>query len=158
MSTRDRGVSTYGIILIVVAVMLLLFAMYAAVRHYTGGIKASSRGGRPVLTEGQKAYLPKIEFSDLQMSAAENFLGNTVYYLDGRVTNQGTKTARDAQVQLTFVDMLQQVVLRDTAHIITEQMLPLKPGETRSFRVGFDHLPADWNQAPPDVKAVDVEF
>jgi hypothetical protein len=158
MPTRDRGVSTYGIFLIAIAAMLLLFAMYAAIRHYSGGAKTSSRSGRPVLSEEQKAYLPKIEFSDLQMSAAENFLGDTVYYLDGRVTNRGTKTAQDVQVQLTFVDMLKQVVLRDTSHVITRQMPPLKPGETRSFRVGFDHLPADWNQAPPDAKALGVEF
>jgi hypothetical protein len=43
------------------------------------------------------------------------------------------------------------VVLRETAHAITLRTPPLKPGETRSFRVSFDHMPADWNQAAPTI-------
>ena len=158
MPSRDRGVSTYVIILIVAAAMLLLFAIYAVVRHYSRGTQASSGAGRPALTEEQKAYLPMIVFSDARMSAAENFLGATVYYLDVRAANQGSKAVASLAVQLSFVDVLNQVVLRDTAHILTERMPPLKPGETRSFRVSFDHMPADWNQAPPMIRVVGLEF
>ena len=32
-------------------------------------------------------YAANIKFSDLKMSAAENFVGSTVTYLDGTVTN-----------------------------------------------------------------------
>ncbi len=49
------------------------------------------------------------------------------------------------------VDTLNQVVLRETAHTITSRTPPLKPGEKRAFRVSFDHMPADWNQAPPTI-------
>ena len=40
-------------------------------------------------------------------------------YLDAQVTNKGTKTVRRLDVDLTFVDMLNQVVLRETAHPVT---------------------------------------
>src|SRR5439155_1459537 len=54
-------------------------------------------------------------------------------------------------LQLEFVDMLNQVVLRETAHAITSRTPPLKPGEKRAFRVSFDHMPAYWSQAPPAI-------
>jgi len=105
---------------------------------------------RPALTEDGKAYFPEIVVSGARMSAAQNFLGGTVTYLDAQIANQGTKTVRRLDLQLEFVDMLNQVVLRETAHAITSRT-PLKPGETRAFRVSFDHMPADWNQAPPTI-------
>ena len=105
----------------------------------------------PVLTEEQKAYFPETVVSDARMSAAQNFLGGTVTYLDAQIANQGTKTVRLLDLQLEFVDTLNQVVLRETAHAITSRTPPLKPGEKRAFRVSFDHMPTDWNQAPPAI-------
>ena len=92
------------------------------------------------------------------MSAAANFLGDTVTYLDGNVTNQGAKLVRRLDVELNFVDTLNQVVLRETAHPLADRATPLQPGETKAFRVTFEHMPVDWNQAPPTAKAVYVEF
>ena len=92
------------------------------------------------------------------MSAAVNFLGHTVTYLDGTVTNNGAKPVRRLDVELNFVDVLNQVVLRETAHPLADHAPPLQPGETHAFRVTFEHMPVDWNQAPPRAKAVYVEF
>jgi hypothetical protein len=92
------------------------------------------------------------------MSAAANFLGDTVTYLDGTVTNKGAKPVRRLEVELNFADSLNQVVLRENAHPLADRITPLQPGETRAFRVTFYHMPADWNQAPPAAKAVYVEF
>lgn len=92
------------------------------------------------------------------MSAAENFLGGTVTYLDAWVTNKGPKVVRRLEVELKFVDTLGQVVLRDIARPITVRTPPLKPGETRPFRISFDRMPADWNQAPPAITPRYVEW
>ena len=110
------------------------------------------------MTEEGKAYFPEIVVSDARMSAAQNFLGGTVTYLNAKVTNKGTKTVRRLDLQLEFVDTLNQVVLRETAHAITLRAPPLKPGETRAFRVSFDHMPADWNQAAPTITVKYVGF
>ena len=118
----------------------------------------SATSAQQVPSMEQKAYLGSLEFSDLRMSAAENFLGNTLTYLDGRMRNQGTRTLRRVDVELNFVDSLNQVVLRETAHPLTNRAAPLKPGEARAFRVTFEHMPVDWNQAPPTVTPVYVEF
>ncbi len=48
------------------------------------------------------AYAANLKFSDLKTSAAQNFVGATVSYLDGTVTNTGDKTVNHAVVQVTF--------------------------------------------------------
>jgi hypothetical protein len=96
--------------------------------------------------------------SDARMSAAENFLGHTVTYLDAQVTNQGAKAVRQLELELVFVDMLNQVVLRETARPVTLRGPALQPGQTRAFRVSFEHMPADWNQAPPTITPKLVQF
>jgi hypothetical protein len=155
MSRNDRGVSPLIIILCVALVLAGLIAAYVLLHNPTSSGPASPPAAP---SAEQKPYFASLEFSDLHMSAAENFLGTTVTYLDGRVTNKGTKTVRRLDVELNFVDVLNQVVLRETAYVITRRLPPLRPGETRSFRVTFEHIPVDWNQAPPAFKPVHLEF
>src|SRR5215470_10665788 len=50
------------------------------------------------------AYAASLTFSDLKASAAQNFVGATVNYLDGTVTNTGDKTVIAAVVRVTFQD------------------------------------------------------
>jgi len=112
----------------------------------------------PSLGPDQKAYLSQVVISDTRMSAAENFLGHTVTYLDGQVTNRGNRTVRQIEIQMEFVDTLNQVVLRERAFPVNARRGPLKPGETRPFQVSFDHMPVDWNQAGPTITVESVQF
>ena len=158
MSRNNRGVS-FLIIMLFMGVLLagVVAAVLLVQRPPLSGTASAIAAGQVPSLE-QKAYFGSLEFSDLHMSAAENFLGNTVTYLDGRVGNQGTKTLRRLDVELDFVDTLNQVVLRETAHPLTNRAAPLRPGEARPFRVTFEHMPVDWNQAPPTITPVCAEF
>ena len=118
----------------------------------------SERPSVPALDADQKAYISQIVISDARMSAAENFLGHTVVYLDGRVTNRGDRAVRQIKIQMEFVDILNQVVLRETASPLDPKVGPLQPGKARDFQVAFDHLPAEWNQAAPTVTVQSVQF
>jgi hypothetical protein len=158
MPRNDRGVSTLVIILIVSVVLAGIAAVLVIQQHQVATRPATVAATRPPLSAEQQAYLPSLAFADLHMSAAVNFLGDTVTYLDGSVTNKGEKLVRNLDVELNFVDTLNQVVLRDTAHPLADRATPLQPGETYAFRVTFEHMPVDWNQAPPAVKPVYVEF
>src|SRR5438270_4652754 len=59
------------------------------------------------------AYAANLKFSDLQTSAAQNFVGATVSYLDGTVTNTGDKTVIHAVVQVTFKDDMGQTAQKE---------------------------------------------
>ncbi|MGA9057904.1 MAG: hypothetical protein WB763_15480 [Terriglobia bacterium] len=155
MRFKDQGISTLRIILIVGAAMLALLAVAVFFWHSRGATQYSADA---MPTEEQKAYFRQLEFTDLHMSAAQNFLGDSVTYLDARVRNAGTKTVRRLDLDLTFVDMLSQVILRERAHPVSERTPPLKPGESRAFRVTFEHIPVDWNQAAPTMTPVYVQF
>jgi hypothetical protein len=149
---EQRSIRAYiliaaGTLAVIVAVLVLL----------------ARTGSRPLPTEAQlneeqKAYLQQIVITDARMSAAENFLGNTVTYLDAQVTNKGGKEVRQLELELLFVDTLDQVVLRHTAHPITLRSAPLRPGQTRSFQVSFEHMPVDWNQALPTITPKSIQF
>jgi len=143
--------------MIVGAAMLALTAVAVFLWHSHNATQLSASGSA-VPTEEQQAYFPQLEFTDAHMSVAENFLGASVTYLDARVTNKGTKTVRRLDLDLTFVDMLNQVVLRERAQPVTRRAPPLGPGESRAFRVTFEHMPADWNQAVPTMTPVNVQF
>jgi len=158
MPRNDHGISTIAIILIVSVILAAVVAVFVLEQHHAVSGPASGGAGRPALSAEQKAYLPSLVLSDLRMSAAANFLGDTVTYLDGSITNQGAKPVRRVDVELNFVDTLNQVVLRENAHPLAGSATPLGPGETHAFRVTFDHMPADWNQSPPAARAVYVEF
>jgi hypothetical protein len=157
MSRNDHGISTL-IILIVSVVLAVFVAVFVIQQHHAVTHPAEVVAARPALSPEQKAYLDSFAFADLHMSAAANFLGDTVTYLDGSVTNKGAKVVRSLEVELNFVDSLNQVVLRETAHPLADRPTPLQPGETCAFRVTFEHMPMDWNQSPPTAKSVYVQF
>jgi hypothetical protein len=157
MNSNDKGISTLQIILIVATAMAVVLGLLLFFWHSHRGAEQSA-GGATILSEDQKAYLPQLEFTDAHMSAAENFLGDSVTYLDARVINKGTKTVRRLDVDLTFVDTLNQVVLRERAHPVSPHTQPLQAGEAKAFRMSFEHMPAEWNQAVPGMVPVYVEF
>lgn len=114
------------------------------------------------------AYAGNLKFSDLKVSAAQNFVGATVNYLDGALTNTGDKTVIHAVVQVTFKDDMAQVVQREEmpVHVLRTggpydeavdlSMSPLAPGQTRPFRLTFESISAQWNHSYPDLKITDV--
>ncbi|HUI44033.1 MAG TPA: hypothetical protein VL523_18875 [Terriglobia bacterium] len=158
---RDRPVARAAVgrspILLIFSISLAIAGVLAGAAWWMH-VRATRPPPRPPLSGEARSYLPNIVASDARMSAAETGLGSTQTYLDARVRNQGAKTVRELDLQLEFVDMLNQVVLRHTAHPITASGPPLQPGESRPFRVIFDHMPSEWNQAPPSMTPVYAAF
>lgn len=87
------------------------------------------------------AYTSQLELSELRLSAEENFLGQQVVYLDGKITNRGGKTVQGLKLRLYFRDSLNQVVLRDDQQVLDLRSAPLGPGQVRAFQLRFDRLP-----------------
>jgi hypothetical protein len=113
-------------------------------------------------------YAANIKFSDMKMSAAENFVGSTVTYLDGTVTNAGDKTVTRALVNVSFKDSLGQIVQSDDVALRILQtsgpypealdlnVVPLTPSQNKPFRLTFEHVTADWNHEYPELRVTDV--
>ena len=146
--------STGSLIAAVAMVLGILLGIGVWVMH--------TRSARPqiraALTAEERAYLQYIQIPEAKVSAATNFLGDVVTYLDAKVANTGTRPVRQLDLRLEFSDMLNQVVLREMAHPITARTPALKPGETRAFRLTFEKMSAEWNQAPPAITAVGLHF
>src|SRR5215467_6726757 len=113
-------------------------------------------------------YAANLKFTDLKVSAAQNFVGATVSYLDGTVTNTADQTVIHAVVQVTFQDDMGQTAQRDELPLrvlrtdgpydeaVDLNMSPLAPGQSRPFRLTFENISAQWNHAYPEMKITDV--
>jgi hypothetical protein len=113
-------------------------------------------------------YAANLKLSDLKMSAAQNFVGASVTYIDGTVTNTGDQTVVHAMVHVNFKNSMDQVaqaedvalrVLQTTGpypDAVDLSTSPLAPRQSKPFRLTFEHISADWNQAYPELQVTDV--
>jgi uncharacterized protein (UPF0333 family) len=115
------------------------------------------------------AYAANLHFSDLKVSAAQNFVGATVTYLDGTLTNSGDKTVTHAVVQIIFKDDMGQMAQREEVPVrvlrsssydeaVDLNMSPLAPGQNKPFRLTFESISAQWNRAYPDMQITQVSL
>jgi Protein of unknown function (DUF2393) len=132
------------------------------------GIIALATRGSPRSTAIAHPYAANLKLSDLKMSAAENFVGASVTYVDGTITNTGAKTVTHTIVHVAFKNSLGEVaqaedvplhVLQTTGpypDAVDLSLSPLAPGQGKPFRLTFEHISSDWNQAYPDLQVIDV--
>ena len=147
---RDTSKRT---ILIAIAVIVAVVGVVALI------LRESPKAG-----SGPPPYAANLKFSDLKMSQAQNFVGATVTYLDGTLTDTGDRTVTHVVVQVTFKDLYGQVAQIETVPVKVLQtggpyldtvdlaVSPLAPGQSKSFRLIFEHLSEQWNQAYPDLQ------
>jgi hypothetical protein len=111
-------------------------------------------------------YAAKLQISDAKVSAAENYVGGTVTYLDATITNTGDRALEGADMNLVFVNTLNEIVQKETLPLrvlVDNQMggypdlidlarTPIGPGQSKRVRMTLEHISADWNQAPPQMQ------
>jgi hypothetical protein len=115
------------------------------------------------------AYATNLKFSDLKTSAAQNFVGATVSYIDGTIINTGDQTVIHAVVLVTFKDDMGQTAQREELPIrvlrsggpydeaVDLNLSPLAPGQSRPFRLTFENISAQWNHSYPDLEITQVK-
>jgi hypothetical protein len=117
-------------------------------------------------------YASKLTISDAKVSAAENYVGGTVTYLDATVTNTGNKELVGADMNLVFKNTMNQVVQKETLplHILVPNPLagypdlldlsrsPIGPGQSKVVRMTLEHISADWDQTAPAMQLVDLKL
>jgi hypothetical protein len=154
--TEDRD-SSRRIIATAVAVVIVIALVAAFLLR-----------GKPKDASGPPPYATNLQFSDFKMSAAENFVGATVSYVDGTVTNAGDKTVTHVTVDVQFKDDMGQLAQREDIPLqvlktsgpypeaVDFRVLPLAPGQSQTFRLTFESISAQWNHQYPDIKVTDV--
>ena len=123
---------------------------------------------QPKTASGPPPYAASLKLSDFKMSAAENFVGATVSYVDGTITNTGGKTVTHVIVQVLFKDDLGQLAQREDIPMqvlkttgpypeaVDFSVSALAPGQSTTFRLTFESISAQWNRQYPDIQVTDV--
>jgi hypothetical protein len=102
------------------------------------------------------------------MSQAQNFVGASVTYVDGTLTNAGEKTVTRVIAHVTFKDSYGQVAQIENVTVRTLQQFgpyfdavdlsasPLAAGQSKPFRLTFEHVSEQWGQSYPELQVEDV--
>ena len=155
----DKDSSNLRPILLGLALVVVVVAIAALLLHTDSKIAAPPH-----------PYAANLKLSDMKMSAADNFIGSTVTYLDGTVANAGDKTVSHAIVHVSFKDSLGQIaqaedvplhVLQPTgpySDAVDLSVAPLAPGQSKQFRLTFEHVTADWNHEYPELRVTEVSL
>src|SRR5256885_14128494 len=125
---RDTNWTTIGIGVAFVVVVIAIIALLSR--------------SEPKSAKTPHPYISNIKLSNIKMSAAENFVGASVTYIDGTITNTGDKTVSHAMVRVIFKDSMNQVaqsedvplrVLQTTGpypDAVDLKLAPLTPGSS----------------------------
>jgi hypothetical protein len=124
----------------------------------------------PSTLQPADAYAASLPLSQMAMSESENLSGGKLTYLDGHVTNTGSRTVTGVTVQVVFandeamapqVDTLPLTLIRMKQPYIDVEAVsaePLKPGDSREFRLTFETVPDGWNTEMPEVRVIRTEL
>lgn len=148
----------------------VLLAAAAAVLVLVAVVAIATLRREPVNTGVElplDAYAAQLAFSGISLSEATNGAGGRVTYVDGKVQNNGTRTLTAATVQVTFkikggsaphrVTVPLTLIRTRQPYVDIEPVSaePIRPGESREFRLIFEPVPAHWNtEQLPDVRLV----
>jgi hypothetical protein len=153
----EESDSSRRTIAIAVAVVMVIAVVFAFLLR-----------SQPKSSSGPPPYVASLKLSDFKMSAAENFVGATVSYVDGTVANSGDKTVTHAIVEVKFKDDMGQLAQREDIPMqvlktdgpypeaVDFSVSPLGPGQSKTFRLTFESISAQWNRQYPDIQVTDI--
>jgi hypothetical protein len=143
----------------------------AAVVVVVGAIVFFTRHRGQVST-APNPYAQQLKLSDIKLSAAENYMGGTVTYLDFNITNTGDRVLVSADVNAQFKNSLGEIVQKETIplHVLVENQLagypdlvdlrraPVGPGQTKTVRITLEHISDDWDRSYPQMELVNLKL
>ncbi len=144
-----------------VVIAVVIGALWVLYRKSSGGPRQP----------GFDPYASNLQFSDLHLSKAANFVGGEVTYVEGKISNLGRQTVVGAQVEIIFRNSLGEIVQKETQPLRVAQVqlgqpdyvalsaaVPLTSNQTRNFRFAFEHVSADWNQGYPELRVISTKL
>jgi hypothetical protein len=147
------------------AVLVVLAVVGALV--YMGRTKPAAP---PSTLQPADPYASSLALSQFAMSESANLTGGKLTYLDGHVSNTGSRTVTGVMVQVVFqndealapqIDTVPLTLIRMKDPYVDTQPVsanPLKPGDDREFRLTFETVPDNWNQQMPELRVIRAEL
>jgi hypothetical protein len=144
-------------------VVLIAVGVLVALGHHAPAANPGGAGLAPA-----DPYAASLPLTHVQMSQADTRVGGQTTYLDGQITNSGSKTVTGITVQVAFHGFTGQIAQKETSplnlirtrepYVDTQSVsaAPIAPGQTRDFRLIFDNLSQDWNQQYPEIRIIGV--
>jgi len=144
-------------------VVLIVLGLIVAFGHRNAPANPGGAGLAP-----PDPYAVNLPITNVHMSQAGNLVGGQTTYIDGQITNKGTKTVTGITVQVAFHGFTEPIAQKSTMalslirtrepYVDTEPVgaAPILPGQTRDFRLIFDSVPQDWNQNYPEIRVIQV--
>ena len=149
--------------IVALAVVLAVIGILLVVSHRQQPTNPGGAGLAP-----PDPYAASLPISHVQMSQAGSVAGTQSTYIDGQIANKGQKTITAITVQVAFHGFENPIAKKETMPLTlirTRQpyvdtqpvsVAPIRPGETRDFRLIFDNTPQDWNQNYPEIRVIAV--
>ncbi|HEX3682949.1 MAG TPA: FxLYD domain-containing protein [Bryobacteraceae bacterium] len=141
---------------LVVAAILVAIAVAALLIYLNRPVSQAVQQGSA--SAEAKAYVRNLALSDVSMKASENFMRQRVVEIEGKIANNGSRPLRSVEVYCLFYGVDGRELYRERVPIVPPAGAPLKPSETRAFRLPFDSLPDGWNQAMPKMVIAQIAF
>jgi hypothetical protein len=145
------------VLLVGVAAALLLIGIFYLVARLSPAPTKAVEQPLP-MGPAEQAYVPYVQFLEPKAARAANFLNQEVTFIFGTVLNNGPRPIRQIEITLEFHDVFNQVVLRDKQRLFSPTAVPLGPHERRDFQLGYETLPAQWNQAYPTIRITGLQL
>jgi hypothetical protein len=109
-------------------------------------------------TKEAKDYVRNLRLSDVTIQANQNFTGQLVVEVEGKIENAGDRPIQSVELYCYFYNDAKQPIYRPRQAIVTNAMGGLKPGEMKSFRLPFDEIPEGWNRSMPQMQIAGIKF
>ena len=112
----------------------------------------------PPITAEAKGYVRNLKLSDVDMTAHEDYFGQRVVEITGKIQNAGDRPLGLVEINCVFYDPYGQLVLRQRVPIVTSKAGGLAPGDSKPFRLPFDNIPDSWNNVMPQMVIARIDF
>ena len=113
-------------------------------------------------------YAASLPLSQLAMSESTSLSGGKSTFIDGHITNTGSRTVTAGTAQVFFrndenlppqVETVPVSLVRTREPYVDTQPIsadPLRPNDDREFRLIFETVPSNWNTQMPEIHIVTV--
>ncbi len=152
---RNLAPMAIGVVLVAAIIVALVLA---------------GRAGKNSGSSAADPNLARIQISDLHMATAQSFAGNSVTYIEGKISNHSDKKVTGARVEVVFKNSLGETAQKEVLPVTvvmpnspyldygTLDRAPLAPGQSSDFRLTLEHVSADWDGQIPQVKMASASY